>query len=348
MADAFKDLKDKIEGLKKEVDNLRVLIGRYNKELSRCDEIESKIFELLKSSLASPEKWNENKDKQAEIIKKVKEDLPDRIQKIKESLIRSSSEHVLGVKGVKTVVVSGIILLVAVMGFYISLHYCPKMPFYDKNNAAQFFEAIGRVKGTILKPNVTFNEVTTAMTKLKAENDPFTSEFSERINYLKGFVSNFENNEETFPQNDQRLIEIKEKIGDLEKKAKGLAQNDGFFWITGYWRWLEIVFWGEFGVITGILVWVCMQVQKGKYSKMMYEREKYWYITEVVIGPVVVVAVFFLLKQFIGTIIEGITEEEVRGSIYMTLGLSFALGLYIRRTLGIFDFIKNKLPLPES
>ena len=43
-----------------------------------------------------------------------------------------------------------------------------------------------------------------------------------------------------------------------------------------------------------------------------------------------------------------ITEEEIRGSIYLTLGISLTLGLYIRRTLGIFDFIKDKLPLPKS
>jgi len=53
----------------------------------------------------------------------------------------------------------------------------------------------------------------------------------------------------------------------------------------------------------------------------------------------------FLLKQFIGTLITGVTEEEVRGSTYLTLGVSFILDYFIRRTLGIFDFIKNKLPL---
>jgi len=71
-------------------------------------------------------------------------------------------------------------------------------------------------------------------------------------------------------------------------------------------------------------------------------------MTEAVIGPVVVVAVFFLLKQLTGTLLSGFAEEEVKGSIYVALGLSFTLGLFIRRTLGIFDFIKDKLPLPKS
>jgi len=64
----------------------------------------------------------------------------------------------------------------------------------------------------------------------------------------------------------------------------------------------------------------------------MYERESPWYIAEVVIGPIIVVAAFFLLRQFVGTFMTGIAEEEVRGSIYLTLGISFALGLFIRRT----------------
>lgn len=141
---------------------------------------------------------------------------------------------------------------------------------------------------------------------------------------------------------------IKEGIEKLEKDATGFSKNDGFFWVFGYWRWLEILFWGEFGVIVGILAWVSTQLAAGKYTKLVFHYEKYWYLTEIFIGPIVVVSAFFLLKQFIGTLITGVTEEEVRGSIYLTLGVSFTLGYFIRRTLGIFDFIKNKLPLPKE
>lgn len=147
---------------------------------------------------------------------------------------------------------------------------------------------------------------------------------------------------------DQLKITIKEGIEKLEKDATGFSKNDGFFWVFGYWRWLEILFWGEFGVIVGILAWVSTQLAAGKYTKLVFHYEKYWYLTEIFIGPIVVVSAFFLLKQFIGTLITGVTEEDVRGSIYLTLGVSFTLGYFIRRTLGIFDFIKNKLPLPKE
>lgn len=147
---------------------------------------------------------------------------------------------------------------------------------------------------------------------------------------------------------DELKKTIKEGVEKLEKDAMGVSKNDGFFWVFGYWRWLEILFWGEFGVVVGILVWVCTQLAIGKYTKQIFHYEKYWYLTELFIGPIVVVSAFFLLKQFIGTLITGVTEEDVSGSIYLTLGVSFILGYFIRRTLGIFDFIKNKLPLPKE
>jgi len=80
----------------------------------------------------------------------------------------------------------------------------------------------------------------------------------------------------------------------------------------------------------------------------MFEDEIYWYLVEIIMGPIVVIAVFFLLKQFIGALMSGVSEEDVKGSIYMTLGVSFTLGLFIRRTLGIFNYIKDKLPLPNT
>lgn len=101
-------------------------------------------------------------------------------------------------------------------------------------------------------------------------------------------------------------------------------------------------------MIVGILAWICTQAEVGGYTKGKYEKELPWYIAEMVMGPVIVVAVFFLLKQFVGTFIAGVAEEDVRSSIYLTLGISFALGLFIRRTLGVFNFIKDKLPLPKE
>lgn len=383
MADMFDELRKETDKLKKEIDDLNALIGGYNIELtSKCDDILKEIDELMYSSLASAANWEKSKELQPNIIRKVNESLPDRIKGIKESLEQASTGLVIGLKEARYVVLTGIILLILITGIYISLHYCPKIPSYDNKIAADFFYTMGKVKASLLRPEIVPADTAAALDELKAGDDALTSEFYEEVSYLKGFSSTFTINRKTsnedekignpqktgntndkksspdekktsideikILQTDQRVVEIKEGIERIEKRARRLAQNDGFFWITGYWRWLEIIFWGEFGVIIGILVWVSTQVEAGKYTKLMYDKEKYWYITEIVAGPIIVAAVFFLLKQFIGTVMQGITEEEVRGSIYLTLGISFTLGLYIRRTLGIFDFIKEKLPLPKS
>lgn len=175
--------------------------------------------------------------------------------------------------------------------------------------------------------------------------------FAERISSFNGFVSVVYTGTTTGTGTvilKSQVDKMKEELEKIEKDALTFSKNDEFFWIAGYWRWLEIVFWGEFGVIVGILAWVCTQAEAGRYTKGMYEREVPWYIAEIVMGPVIVVAVFFLLRQFIGTFMAGVAEEEVRSSIYLTLGISFTLGLFIRRTLGVFNYFKDKLPLPKN
>jgi hypothetical protein len=150
----------------------------------------------------------------------------------------------------------------------------------------------------------------------------------------------------TYNQTDPRVVEMKNIIDKMEKEATAFSKNAGYFWIIGCWRWLEVIFWGEFGVLVGILAWVSRKVEEGEFTKERFDNEVLWYLTEVFIGPIVIVAAFFLLNQFIGTMVSGVSAEDVRLSIYITLGLSFTLGLFLRRTLGIFDSIKNKLPLP--
>lgn len=270
------------------------------------------------------------------------------------------------------VTIVGIALLIVLVTVYVMLHYNKKSPSYDKDNANVFFLNLGKVRAAVLNSEIRMECIEDAIRNFPdGEKDALTSEFKYRISFLKGYVSKLvEFQNKTAPcfkvntshssaqsgkagslsitSTDQRVVIIKDEIDKIEKEARALSRNDGFFWISGYWKWLEIVFWGEFGVIIGILAWVSSQVEKGKYSKEIYENEKYWYIVEIFMGPIVVIAVFFLLKQVIGALMTGITEEDIRGSIYMTLGVSFTLGLFIRRTLGIFDYFKNKFPLPKA
>jgi hypothetical protein len=359
MADDFNSAKGELEKLKKNVGGLSAIKSKISE---RYDKLKNEVDVLLNTALSSPDAWSKAQANQADIIKKIREELPDNLK----MLNQANSDLTIATRESWIITGAGIVVLIALIALYITLHYSSTIPSYDKNKTKEFFSNIGTVKATLAKSQVNPQEIISALMKFSdKDTDMLTSEFKERISFLKGFSSTFSatdnqsvkanktkptahKNADASPlaQTDQRVVVIKEEIEKIDKEAKALSKNDGFFWITGYWKWLEIVFWGEFGVIVGILAWVCTQAEGGKYTKGMFERERYWYLAEVAIGPIVVIAVFFLLKQFIGTIITGITEEDVRGSIYMTLGISFALGLFIRRTLGIFNVIKDKLPLP--
>jgi len=363
MADDFDKIKSELERLQKSVEDLSCI---KEKVPEKYDSLRDEVDKLLKTVLSTPDAWSKDQACQSDIIKKVRDELPAKLNMLK----MANAELDNATRELVIINAIAILFLIILTTGYIWLHNNHHIASCDKRKTQEFFLNIGTAKAVLAKSSVTLEEINSALGKFHDDPaDILTSEFKERISFLKGFSSTLQeapkqnnitsdkqtvqsapkkNDVSTITQTDQRIVVIKDEIDKIDKEARTLSKNDGFFWITGYWKWLEIVFWGEFGVIVGILVWVCSQAESGKYTKGMFKREIYWYLTEIVIGPIVVIAAFFLLKQTIGTMLMGITEEEVRGSIYLTLGVSFTLGLFIRRTLGIFNFIKDKLPLPQS
>jgi hypothetical protein len=373
MPDDYKSIKEALDKLQETVGELtdKKKVQYYKTILEKCDGLKNDLKRVA-DAFPLETAWPNTPD-QDETIRIVKEELPFRAKMLDDSMRQAAEGLVIARTEACHVVMVGTILLIVFAVIYISLHVCAKAPKYDKNIAGEFFSSMGKVKGVLLKSDLTLSEVRDAINALPpaspvkegataaGKEDLFTAQFRERIGYLKGFVSTFEKSEvrsagaqdnagKQLPSasSDQRILSLKEEIDKIEKDARKLSANDGFFWFWDFWMWLEILFWGEFGVITSILVWVSTQTESGKYTIALYNREIYWYVTEIIVGPFVVIAAFFLLKQFIATILTGITAEEVRGSIYLTLGISFVLGLFIRRTYGIFDAIKDKLPLPKS
>jgi len=351
--------------------------------MAELGRLEGELNNLLAVPLASEQAWERDPGK-GDVIKKVSKELPDRSETINNSIEQVGNVLVIDTRNPRRLTIFGITILLLMIGCYITLHIYIENPTYKKESGKKLFKAIGILKASILNSDVKLDEIPQDFSNCsilknkvdtvnmkqdekpqdsskqnhskqdsidsenKGKNDALTLEFAERISLLNGFISAFNKDTGTVTVRSQIVNKIKEELEKIEKDAVGFSKNDGFFWIASFWRWLEIVFWGEFGVIVGVLAWVCRQAEAGKYTKGMYEKEVPWYIAEVVIGPIIVVAAFFLLRQFVGTFMSGIAEEEVRGSIYLTLGISFALGLFIRRTLGIFDYIKDKLPLPKD
>ncbi|OQY99060.1 MAG: hypothetical protein B6D35_10370 [Candidatus Brocadia sp. UTAMX2] len=340
-------------------------------------DLGDKIDALLKGPLLSKDAWDTH-PQQDDVIRKVRNDLHDNLETRKVGIERVVNLLVPDAKIPKRLTIIGITILLLMIGGYVALHKYIDTPTYKKENGEKLFAAIGKLKAHILNPEVKLNDMPDlpdfnplTAKKGQSSNDPEKKEkgneatgpatapsqdawafvFAERISSFNGFVSVVKTGTTTGTGSvilKSQVDKMKEELEKIEKDALIFSKNDGFFWITGYWRWLEIVFWGEFGVIVGILAWICTQAEVGGYTKGKYEKELPWYIAEMVMGPVIVVAVFFLLRQFVGTFIAGVAEEDVRSSIYLTLGISFALGLFIRRTLGVFNFIKDKLPLPKE
>jgi len=255
-----------------------------------------------------------------------------------------------GIEEAKTVVYSGIVLLVVLAIIYLILHSVFQDYSYNKKDAGAFFQKLGAAKAAVMTTTPSTADIKQTLKDLQTlEDSVLTKEFTEKISLLNGYTHKFENGTTNLDSNDQRLTKIKTELDSIEKMALSLSRNDNFFWVVGPLRWLEVVFWGEFGVIIGILVWVCTQLKSNEYSRATYTREKLWYLTEIAIGPVVVIAVFFILKVLLESLTGSpYSQEDIRGSIHITLGVSFALGLYIRRSLGIFNFIKDKLPNPDK
>lgn len=108
------------------------------------------------------------------------------------------------------------------------------------------------------------------------------------------------------------------------------------------WRWIEIAFWAELGTLVGILFYIAGGLSEGRFPA----EEITMFCTEVLIAPIVVVAIFFLFN------LTGITGISTQGtSLTGIVGFAFIFGFAIRRTLGLFDNVKKRIfpePAPAS
>jgi len=352
--------------------SIKSVLDCIKKEIDNTNQIILDIFS--KTAFSSKDEWQKaDTNQKQEIIKQIRKNLPTSLKNIDKRLRRIENAK----KEAWAVIIVGIICLVFLATLYLVIHNTKQKMFYDTQAEDVIFQHIGQIKAELSQSKVKIYNVNYLLQNFSDDNTYndklmlFTA-FRKEIAYLRGITCSLsdgclnwqahtetkDKNKKVFStdntgstlidQNDQRLVELKSEIDKMAKEADAFSRNAGYFWIVGTWRWLEVIFWGEFGVLVGILAWVSRKVEEGEFTKERFDNEVLWYLTEIFIGPVVIVAAFFLLNQFIGTMLSGVSTDNVRMSIYITLGLSFTLGLFLRRTLGIFDSIKNRLPLPGS
>lgn len=180
------------------------------------------------------------------------------------------------------VILVGLILLSGLMHYYLKLHKKRPEP---SQCGSDIFYATGRVDGILTNPvvdmgaaassfKVKVEDLTEAVNSLPEDcNNPLVFEFADRIRRLKGFVANppAGDVDGLVDSNSLWVDEIKKEVDEIEKKAMNLSENDGYFWSAGRKKWLEIIFWGEFGVIVGILAWISTQLALKKYTYEVHQ-----------------------------------------------------------------------------
>ena len=376
MTDNYENLKTEFNGLKNRLDGateeyFKKIAHKREDQKGSLDRIKEKIDSLsqimdtifIEEIFSSTDKWEKAvKDKKQEILNQIQKNIPAGLKVINKSLRRLENVQ----KQAIAVIVIGIFFLTSLVIIYMKMHNTKKAEFYNSKAEDVIISNLGQIKEELSESHVEMEKVNSLLQHFfdsKVDNDKLfiVAAFRKDVSFLKGFANSFAENSskkqksvngddtpKATPNNqtDQRIVILKNAIDKMVKEADAFSKNAGYFWIFGFWRWFEVIFWGEFGVLVGILAWVSRKVEDGEFTKERFDNEVLWYITEVFIGPVVIVAAFFLLNQFIGAMMSGVSAEDVRMSIYLTLGLSFILGLFLRRTLGIFDSIKDKLPLP--
>jgi hypothetical protein len=230
----------------------------------------------------------------------------------------------------------------------------------DRN---KFFRLLGAANSSLSGQKPNFLSAETALDSISFYlSDPLVREYCGKIAYLGGLCTSqrcktiqdtLKPKQPDSPSVDLVLaIQIKTDLTEIYKEAILVERDDRYFWAVGSKRWKEIYFWALFGIFAGILRWISASKEAGAYSMGRLNREWPWYITEIIIGPFVVISVFFIAGKATASLIEGITESEIKTSIYLTMGLAFVLGFYIRRTIELLltfaNYLKFKSPSSSS
>jgi hypothetical protein len=222
-----------------------------------------------------------------------------------------------------------------------------------------FFRLLGTSISQLSESKPNFSSAKVALDSISiCTSDPLVRDYYSKIAYLCGLCTfSLPTPDTSKPaKKDSSYISvqietatlIKAELKKISDEAIAIERDDRYFWAIGPRRWLEIYFWALFGVFAGILRWISLSKEDGAYSRGRIGREWPWYITEIIVGPFVVMAFFFIAGKATASMIEGITETEIKTSIYLTMGIAFVLGFYVRRTFELLisfaNYLKFKSP----
>lgn len=110
---------------------------------------------------------------------------------------------------------------------------------------------------------------------------------------------------------------------------------ESFFWLTGSWVLLEVVFWSLFGLIANLMYSVTM-------AKEFDSSRVHEHIGKIFYTPFLVIIIYLSLNALVNS--GSISFEGIGKS---TIVLSFVLGFFTRRTIVLLGKIKD-LILPTK
>jgi hypothetical protein len=320
---------DELVDLRKQVEALHLHVQERVKDLrqdqvNRLALITTTLDEVSKKIPLAKAAWDAKSEADQLEIESPLEDLFEELRYLNQEELRLGRGYFFVFFG----------LLIILLIIYGSLHVWQRWESMDNLkiiNAAKHLRTIEinikRAKANGKFPTEDLKHAADAVRELRETTKTFT--LSTTVWQLLGAV-----------EGEVGMNEIPET--DTPKLTKAvLAELDSvtstFLWNDQRKRWLEIAWWAEFGTLVGILFYIAGTFSEGWFSTA--KTAMFW--TEIVIAPLVVLAIFFLFS-FSGITAISLQETSISGSA----GFAFILGFSIRRTLGLLDTIKKRL-LPD-
>lgn len=192
-----------------------------------------------------------------------------------------------------------------------------------------------RYDGKIIEgPNMEVNKAVVAyFERLERERVAFIQD------YIVGEKKDSDNGNEKYKSSNTVVSAVLALNNHYQKKFVELLQIElGTFWLVGDFRWLELIFWVWFGVLTKSIIDVGVALV-GLRKAPFEPRYLFRTLAKLFYAPVLAFGIFFL-ASFIGADKE--SREFFRGSL-TTLGLALLLGMFPNTAFRIIKDVATRV-----
>jgi hypothetical protein len=117
----------------------------------------------------------------------------------------------------------------------------------------------------------------------------------------------------------------------LERIREEVQRNgDRGFWTAGWWRWLELGFWGVFGTLVFLLSEIRRWYDKIGEAGCSFVKFTPWYIINLVRGPIIAMLILVFLTSVQGQVL-GVSISFTEAPFTLLIFLAGVLGYFSRQ-----------------